>query len=173
MEKLIRGLEPQSSFPESDLTDDNALFLELWLQNSEIFDETHKQTERIILYMASHACVKHLATRLGKETTDVGLNIGAAAYEVTSALIKPTLETYDTLAIAHGVHSLVPTDETHTTSVDMLLDARDTLREECPNFAYVIGEVAARRSRALSEAAITGAGLMRSSELTTRMHLNF
>ncbi len=169
MDRLLPGVAPQETFPRDDLTEDNTLLLELMLQNKAILQSMHEQTEATIqLYMASHACLQHMARHFNKDYLAIGLNLGAATFEVTSVFVQPRPTSYQPLAVAAGTSSLILKEDQKT--VDVCVAARDELRTDCPNLAYVVTEVANRRSSRLSEAALAGAGLMRRSELMTQQY---
>lgn len=161
----IRGIESQQTFPLSDLTEDNAAILEMILGNNEILRESHAISEKsTILYAQSHFCVNSIAKRLDTQTASDGANFGAMIYEVAASFVNPSAMYYDKLAIVHGVHRLTLSEKNNDT-LDILVDARDRLLEECPNLSQLVTEVTGRKSPRLANAALAGAGLMRDSEL--------
>jgi hypothetical protein len=171
MKNFIVGIAPQESFPTDDLTDDNTAILELLLQNANLRNESHDIIEAtVFLYPAAHMGVKALASYVNKEHLYKGMDLGAVIYEATSSLIKPQPEIYDALSSLKAVRSISHPYIKADDFLSTIIDAKDTMQAECPNLSHVITEVSKRYSYQLTEAAIAGAGIMRSSELVAKRY---
>jgi hypothetical protein len=171
MNRLILNVAPQESFPVEDLSDDNTAILELLLQNNEIVSLSHDAAEEaVFLYPASHFSVKALALFVNWERLYKGMDLGATLYEATASLIKPQPELYDEMSSLVAIRSINPSYANGDDFMTTIIDAKDTITNDCPNLSYVISEVSRRYSSQLTEAAIAGAGLMRSSELMAKNH---
>jgi len=89
MNTLLRGLEPQPDFPKVDLTEDNALMVELMLSNTAVVEAGHVSAEAVSrLFKLGHTSIISAALRLDYHDGRIGaIDYGVSAMETISGLV--------------------------------------------------------------------------------------
>lgn len=165
MNRLVTGIENNPDYPQQDINSETADLLSMMLQNYEITTDMHMAAEQAVaFYSQSHHTINILARRLGKETLEEGLHMGATTFEAISSMVRPispkpaSLMTPDILRTYLPKGGIIPT-------IELLEHAMDEFVKYCPNTSYVVSEVAMRRAKALAAPALMAAGISRQIEL--------
>jgi hypothetical protein len=161
-------LEHQPSFPDVDLSDKNAAFLEMFLQNQEFIEASHPSAESTqLLYTMAHWTVSETKDVFDDPSIYAGFTHGFTIYEIISSLVapKPALaEDASVVAATRGLMTALKSSK----RVDFLTDAYDELTSIQPVTSEVIAAASARYHTGLTHYAIMGAAIERQLELEAR-----
>ena len=163
----ITVLEHQPDFPKEDLSNKNADFFELFLQNSDLVELSHPVAEQSrTLYVMAHRAITSAANILDSDHYSHGsLSSGISYYEIISSMVAmhPPLEQEARAAIA--AQSLVSRLDDKSAFINLMVDARDKFTSEQPNAAEVIKSAASRYHKSAEQYAVVGAAVIRDLEL--------
>lgn len=168
-EKLII-LEPQLDFPEADLSDSNAAFLELFLQNQQQVEIMHPEVEKSrLLFELAHAAAKQAQANFPQDDHHASFTHGFTLYEIMSSMVAPKIDEVSrtSVHVAAGHFNLALQAHNRT---DILTDARDEFMAQQPRTAEVIDLASKRLYPHLSYYAVIGAAIERQLELETRQY---
>jgi|GEM_PF-1778462 len=164
----LTTLDYQPEFPEVDLTDNNASFLEVFLQNSTLVEATHPQAEQHqLLYGVAHSLVNDSKERFSEEAHYAGFTHGFTLYEIISSLVSPQPVQIEKATVITATTGL--TWALHSSRLDKYLtDAYDEFTHQQVATAEVISNAASRYHPGLTHYAIMGAAIERQLELEAR-----
>jgi hypothetical protein len=161
-------LEHQPNFPDVDLSEKNAAFLELFLQNEELVEASHPSAESTqLLYKMAHWTVSETRDAFDDPSIYAGFTHGFTIYEIISSLVapKPALaEEASVVAATRGLMTVLKSDK----RVDFLVGAYDDFTHLQPVTAEIISVAAQRYHAGLTHYAIMGAAIERQLEFEAR-----
>lgn len=166
-EKLI-VMEPQLDFPEVDLSDKNAAFLELFLQNQQQVELIHPEVEKSrLLFELAHAAAKDSQDIFAQDEHHASFTHGFTLYEIVSSMVAPVVQDVGgasiNVATGHFRAAIQSKDQ-----VKFLVDARDDFLDKQPKTAEVIDKASKRIFPHLTYYAVIGAAIERQLELEAR-----
>jgi hypothetical protein len=161
-------LEAQPSFPEVDLSQNNAAFLEMFLQNKSLVEASHPSAEASqLLYSMAHWAVEQSKDSFNNPDTHASFTHGFTMYEVVSTLVAPTPIVAREQSIFTATRDLV--NALRGAQMDELLsDAYSEFIQSQPRTAEIIVAAAKRYHAGLTQYALMGAAVERQLELETR-----
>lgn len=162
MTSLLTNIELNPDFPHKDIGDASADLLSLMLQNNSIMTSAHNVAE--LYYRRSHHTIGLLAHRLSREDVTAGMELGAMTFEAVSAMVRPQPPSVSQKVEFQVYRSHLPHGGVLPT-IDLLEQAKEALKHDCPNLSYVVAEVASQHSPRLAAPALLAAGISRSIEL--------
>ena len=161
-------LDYQPDFPEVDLTENNAAFLEIFLQNNMLVEASHPQAEQYqLLYRMAHIAVTESKELFNDDSHHAGFTHGFTLYEVISSIVAPKppqVEPVSVLAVTRGLNIALRSDKL----TDYLTDAYDDFTSTQKLTTEVITGAANRYHTGLVHYAIMGAAIERQLELDAR-----
>lgn len=164
----LTTLDHQPDFPEVDLTDNNAAFLEIFLENQSLVEASHPRAEQYqLLYRMAHIAVSHSKDSFTQDEHHAGFTQGFTLYEVISSLVAPRpvlIEDVSAMAAARSFNLALRSNR----FTDYLTDAYDEFTTQQTNTAEVIASAASRYHPGLTHYAIMGAAIERQLELEAR-----
>ena len=164
----LTTLDYQPEFPEVDLTDNNAAFLEVFLQNNTIIEAAHPQAEKHqLLYEIAHSLVKDSKDNFNDESHYAGLTHGFTLYEIISSVVSPQplqLEKPALITAAKGLTWALHSSRFN----EYLTDAYDDFTHQQTVTAEVVSNAASRYHPGLTHYAVMGAAIERQLELEAR-----
>lgn len=161
-------LESQPSFPEVDLSENNAAFLEMFLQNQSLVEASHPNAEASqLLYRMAHWAVEQSKDSFNNPDTHASFTQGFTMYEVVSTLVSPTPIVAQEKSIFTATRDLVNALRSRQMD-EFLTDAYDEFIQSQPRTTEVIVNAAKRYHAGLTQYALMGAAIERQLELETR-----
>jgi hypothetical protein len=164
----LTTLDYQPEFPEVDLTDNNAAFLEVFLQNQSFVEASHPRAEQYqLLYRMAHIAVTHSKDSFTQDEHHAGFTHGFTLYEVISSLVAPKpvpLEDVSAMAATRSFNLALRGNN----FTDFLTDAYDDFTHQQTATAEVISNAASRYHPGLTHYAVMGAAIERQLELEAR-----
>lgn len=161
-------LEHQPDFPDVDLSEKNAAFFEVFLQNKDIIAASHLSAESTqLLYKMAHWTVSEVKNTFDNPSIYAGFTHGFTVYEIISSIVapKPALaESASVVAATRGLMTVLKSDK----RTDFLVDAYDNFTELQPTTAEIIAAASARYHSGLTHYAIMGAAIERQLEFEAR-----
>lgn len=86
----LTTLNHQPNFPEEDLTETNAMFLEYFLQNKALLETSHSGAEQSnLLFNLAHLTAKQSKDTFSEDSYHAGFTHGFTLYEIMSSLVAP------------------------------------------------------------------------------------
>lgn len=163
---IITGIEAQPHFPHEDLTDDNAMILELMLANRELVGEIHTISERTSwIFKVGHRVVSRVAAGiLDRDSRMDALNHGTTVYEAMAALLAagPT-RTSELFAVETQAAAWTEADATQALTYQQ--EAYEAFHRDLPRAKDIVTSAAARFYPHLTGYAVMGAAMARQFEL--------
>jgi hypothetical protein len=164
----LTTLDYQPDFPEVDLTENNAAFLEIFLQNSSLVEASHPRAEQYqLLYRLAHIAVSQSKDSFTQDEHHAGFTQGFTFYEVISSLVAPKpvlIEDVSAIAATRGLNLALRSNKL----TDYLTDAYDEFTAQQAVTAEVISTAADRYHPGLTHYALMGAAIERQLELEAR-----
>jgi hypothetical protein len=161
-------LEHQPAFPEEDLSDSNAAFLEMLLQNQQLVSASHIGAESShLLYGMAHWAANQSKDAFPDDNIHAGFAHGFTMYEIISTLVAPKItiaQKSSVVAATKGLAQVLRSDKMS----DFLSDAYNEFSSLQPVTAEVIANASARHYAGLTHYSIMGAAIERQLELEAR-----
>lgn len=157
----LLSMDIQPNFPHEDLTDNNALLIELVLQNKSMFETFHQTAEASsALFRLSHRAI-HASVRRAIEDINAlpAYSMGMGTYEAISLLVQApeTFARYDESEIIRYFY-LDPNTEYQ--GYERVVDtAREQFITNLPRTSTVITAATARFYPGREDQVLTGAAL--------------
>lgn len=161
-------LEHQPAFPDEDLSDTNAAFLEMLLQNQQLVNANHMGAESShLLYGMAHWAANQSKDVFTDDNIHAGFTHGFTMYEIISTLVAPKTiiaNKLSVIAATKGLAQVLRSDKMN----DFLSDAYSEFSSRQPKTAEVIANASARYYAGLTHYSIMGAAIERQLELEAR-----
>jgi hypothetical protein len=162
MTELITGIHAQPSFPVEDLTDVNALMLELMLANEPFVEDAHLGMEKISwMYKVGHAVVVASSRRIYDDATLHAINTGVSIYEAMAAIVASETSQAPSGFSVNSVAADLTYTKSDASLIDYTLQAVEHFRTDLPRATDVVLEASKRQHHALRHYALLGAALER------------
>lgn len=161
-------LEHQPKFPEVDLSDRNAAFFEMFLQNQELIEASHPSAESTqFLYTMAHWTVSEAKDAFNNPSVYAGFTHGFTIYEIISSLVAPKDELAEKASVVAATLGLKTVLKSEYRG-EFLTDAYDEFTSVQPRTAELITSASARYHAGLTHYAIMGAAIERQLEFEAR-----
>lgn len=164
--KLITGIEAQPQFPHEDLTDDNAMILELLLANRDLVDASHVISEKTSwVFKVGHRVVSRVAAGvLEQDERFNALDHGTTVFEAMASLLTaaPT-RTSEFFAVEAQASAWTEADANKLISYQQ--EAVEAFHRDLPRAKEVVASATSRFYPHLTNYALLGAAMARQFEL--------
>lgn len=160
------ALEAEPNFPRQDLSDNNAMLLELMLTNADIVTAGHTNAEKISwVFRAGHPAMRYAANRIitGSDRV-VAFDHGISSYETIAALLDTVPDYCDMFTI--NANAVALTSGFPDLKLDNYVENayRDFLND-MPRTAEVVLTSSRRFHPSAATYAVAGAAVARQFEL--------
>lgn len=174
----VTEIQTQPDFPRIDVLDENALALELALQNGGILDRAHTAAEQdSLLYELTHTVARQSGDQFPSDHDVLAFSYGLKLYEGMSALLEHEnqIQLFYTIRMAtRALREALLTNR----SLSFLVDARDEMAQAQPVANELIKTVSQRHFVGKTDLVTMGAGIARQTEVeaiafdeAARLHL--
>ena len=159
---LVVGLEAQPEFPQQDLTERNAEFLELMLANHAVVTNSHEFAE-----MGAWAFkVGHPAIRAGVEQVYdgdrvVAIEHGVMVFEAMNVAVVGLAASNDMIVVNRAATGLLRQATSEGRLAHQVINAIDVFKAQMPRSAEVLVSASRRFVGPLTDYALLGAALER------------
>jgi hypothetical protein len=161
-------LDHQPNFPEEDLTQNNAAFLEMFLQNQELVNATHPQAESTqLLYKMAHWTVQESKDVFEDPNIYASFAHGFTIYEIISSLVAPKPQLAEDASVVAATRGLM-TALKSSKRIDFMTDAYDEFTNLQPRTSEIINAASSRFHNGLTYYSIMGAAIERQLEFEAR-----
>lgn len=162
-------LEKQGQFPEEDLTDRNAAFLDNFLQDELLVNASHPHSEQQnSIFKMAHRAVAAEPNLLDNANEHASFSQGFTYYEIMSELVSPEVKDplHDHVALVAAESLMVVLRGDRQSKY--LMDAVEEFSDKQPQAASVIENAARRVHRDAVIYTLMGAAVERRIELETK-----
>jgi hypothetical protein len=161
-------LDHQPNFPDEDLSENNAAFFELFLQNQKLIDASHPQAEATqLLYKMAHWTVNESKNVFDDPSIYASFAHGFTIYEIISSLVAPkaqVAEDVSVVAATRGLGAVLRSSK----RIDFMTDAYDEFTDLQPRTSEIINTASSRFHNGLTYYSIMGAAIERQLEFEAR-----
>lgn len=164
MNVIVKGIEPQPSFPEEDLSDANREMITLLLLNAALVENGHRAAEATSwVFRASHPAITQGISRVYDDDKVTAVSHGVSIFESTSAFVGVAHCTDDVekeFVVSRNAVLFARAEEPYV--VNARVDqAVESFRANMPNMSEVTLEISQRFYGHLAGYALLGAALAR------------
>ncbi|CAN5360060.1 hypothetical protein BH09PAT4_BH09PAT4_04700 [soil metagenome] len=163
---LLAGLEASPDFPRNDLSEGNAMLLELMLANSSIVLTGHTNAEKISwVFRAGHAAMRVAIGRIVFDAERAAaFDHGISSYETIAALLSSAPDHCDMFTVNTNALAL-SSGLTDDKLVDYISTAQQHFATDMPRTSDVVLHSSQRLHPTTASYAVAGAALARQFEL--------
>ncbi|HET8883945.1 MAG TPA: hypothetical protein VFM68_00560 [Candidatus Saccharimonadales bacterium] len=165
-------LKHQYDFPEVDLTEENAAFLENFLQNYSLVEASHLDTKQShLLYNMAHIAAKQSQGVFNNDNYHAEFAHGFTTYEIITSLVTPRPAYTKAPSVIAASRNLADALDGQNLR-EFLTDTYDEFNTQQPTTVEVVTHATDRYRHGLARHAILGAAVKRQLELDTREYEN-
>ncbi len=164
--ELITGIELQPEFPKEDLSENNALLLELLLANQPMLQAAHTAIKEVSwISRVGHPTINRCANNLYEDSTqEEAIDHGIVGYEAIHSLVVPTIERVHSFATERQSIRLLRDFDIEELR-NHALDTADDFTNTLPRTSVTIERMSKRFIGNMTHYALLGAALARRFEL--------
>jgi hypothetical protein len=143
---LVATITPQETFPATDLSKENAGWLELILAHSGTLDIIHDSSRTTQLCRLGHAAIREAGSSLESVNGDTAsaFDLGIRTYEAVSACVNPRPPERSLSVITEAILEIAQAGMDNSTLCDYIDEASKLFRAKHPNTLQTVSEVAQR-----------------------------
>lgn len=161
-------LDHQPDFPEEDLTQTNAAFFDMFLQNQALLEASHPAAEQnSLLFHFAHMTASQAHETFNEDSYHASFTHGFTLYEIMSSLVAPRSPYLSDISVVAATRSLNIALRTKKQD-EFFNNARDEFITKQPTTAEVIKIAASRYHPGIAHYAVMGAAIERQLELDAR-----